>query len=57
MITLKRRSWNSKRPHCATTRHADLKRMEGGAADCTVIVQMGTLKIGDPFICGDYNGK
>ena len=23
----------------------------------TVIVQMGTLKIGDPFICGDYYGK
>src|SRR5438045_7941803 len=23
----------------------------------TVIVQMGTLKIGDPFICGDYSGK
>src|SRR5437660_6539083 len=22
-----------------------------------VIVQMGTLKVGDPFICGDYNGK
>ena len=22
----------------------------------TVIVQMGTLKIGDPFICGDYGG-
>src|SRR5438045_5427974 len=23
----------------------------------TIIVQMGTLKIGDPFICGDYSGK
>ena len=23
----------------------------------TVIVQMGTLKAGDPFICGDYAGK
>ncbi|MEP6698541.1 MAG: translation initiation factor IF-2 [Verrucomicrobiota bacterium] len=23
----------------------------------TIIVQMGTLKTGDPFICGDYGGK
>src|SRR6201982_553852 len=23
----------------------------------TAIVQMGALKFGDPFICGDYNGK
>jgi translation initiation factor IF-2 len=23
----------------------------------TVIVQMGTVRIGDPFICGDYSGK
>src|SRR5216110_606393 len=23
----------------------------------TVIVQMGTLRVGDAFICGDYNGK
>jgi hypothetical protein len=23
----------------------------------TVIVQMGTLKVGDPFICGHYGGK
>src|SRR6266513_1941615 len=23
----------------------------------TVIVQMGTLRTGDPFICGDYSGK
>ena len=23
----------------------------------TVIVQMGTLKVGEPFICGDYGGK
>src|SRR5437588_531896 len=27
------------------------------APTATVIVQMGTLKIGDPFICGDYSGK
>jgi translation initiation factor IF-2 len=29
----------------------------GRGPTATVIVQMGTLKIGDPFICGDYNGK
>ena len=29
----------------------------GRGPTVTVIVQMGTLKIGDPFICGDYNGK
>jgi translation initiation factor IF-2 len=29
----------------------------GRGPTATVIVQMGTLKIGDPFICGDYWGK
>ena len=29
----------------------------GRGPTATVIVQMGTLQIGDPFICGDYNGK
>jgi translation initiation factor IF-2 len=29
----------------------------GRGPTATVIVQMGTLKLGDPFICGDYNGK
>jgi len=29
----------------------------GRGPTATVIVQMGTLKVGDPFICGDYNGK
>jgi translation initiation factor IF-2 len=29
----------------------------GRGPTATVVVQMGTLKIGDPFICGDYNGK
>jgi translation initiation factor IF-2 len=29
----------------------------GRGPTATVIVQMGTLKSGDPFICGDYNGK
>jgi translation initiation factor IF-2 len=29
----------------------------GRGPTATVIVQMGTLKIGDPFICGNYSGK
>ncbi|MEY2540902.1 MAG: translation initiation factor [Verrucomicrobiota bacterium] len=29
----------------------------GRGPTATVIVQMGTLKIGDPFICGSYSGK
>ncbi len=29
----------------------------GRGPTATVIVQMGTIKVGDPFICGDYSGK
>src|SRR5436190_13335349 len=29
----------------------------GRGPTATVIVQMGTLETGDPFICGDYSGK
>ncbi len=29
----------------------------GRGPTATVIVQMGTLKVGEPFICGDYSGK
>ena len=29
----------------------------GRGPTATVIVQIGTLRIGDPFICGDYSGK
>ena len=29
----------------------------GRGPTATVIVQMGTLRVGDPFICGDYGGK
>ena len=29
----------------------------GRGPTATVIVQMGTLKVGDPFICGSYSGK
>src|SRR5206468_9882680 len=33
-------------------------QVEGGRGPtAAIIVQMGTLKTGDPFICGDYNGK
>ena len=32
--------------------------MEAGRGPtATIIVQMGTLKVGDAFICGDYSGK
>jgi translation initiation factor IF-2 len=30
---------------------------QGRGPTATVIVRMGTLKIGSPFICGDYSGK
>ncbi len=30
---------------------------QGRGPTATVIVRMGTLKTGDPFICGDYSGK
>ena len=29
----------------------------GRGPTATVIVQMGTVKVGEPFICGDYSGK
>ena len=29
----------------------------GRGPTATIIVQMGTLKLGDPFICGEYGGK
>src|SRR5262245_55655020 len=29
----------------------------GRGPTATIIVQMGTLRVGDPFICGDYSGK
>jgi translation initiation factor IF-2 len=29
----------------------------GRGPTATVIVQMGTLRVGDPFICGSYSGK
>src|SRR6266853_972753 len=29
----------------------------GRGPTATIIVQMGTLRVGEPFICGDYSGK
>ena len=29
----------------------------GRGPTATVIVQLGTLKVGEPFVCGDYGGK
>src|SRR5213079_3782548 len=29
----------------------------GRGPTASIIVQMGTLKVGEPFICGDYSGK
>ena len=42
-------------PARGTVIEAQLEAGRGPTA--TVIVQMGTLKAGDPFICGDYSGK
>jgi translation initiation factor IF-2 len=39
----------------ATVIEAQVEAGRGPTA--TLIVQMGTLKVGEPFICGDYNGK
>src|SRR5438552_2932881 len=42
------------------TQHATVIEAQveaGRGPTATVIVQMGTLKIGDAFICGDYSGK
>src|SRR5437588_7328487 len=43
----------------ATPRGTDIEAQvePGRGPTATVIVQMGTLKTGDPFICGDYGGK
>src|SRR6266704_1537097 len=35
----------------------ELKASPTARPRATVIEQMGTLEVGDPFICGDYNGK
>ena len=46
---------SSKMPARATVIEAQVEQGRGPTA--TVIVKMGTLKVGQPFICGDYSGK
>lgn len=42
-------------PACASVIEAQIEQGRGPTA--TVIVKAGTLRVGDPFICGDYSGK
>jgi len=46
---------SQKVPACASVIEAQIEQGRGPTA--TVIIKAGTLKIGDPFICGDYSGK
>ena len=46
---------NSRVPARASVIEAQVEQGRGPTA--TVIVKMGTLKIGQPFICGDFSGK
>ncbi len=46
---------NSKVPARASVIEAQIEQGRGPTA--TVIVKMGTLKVGQAFICGDYSGK
>jgi translation initiation factor IF-2 len=46
---------NSKVPARASVIEAQVEQGRGPTA--TVIVKMGTLKVGQAFICGDYSGK
>ncbi|MEQ1850471.1 MAG: translation initiation factor IF-2 [Chthoniobacteraceae bacterium] len=46
---------SSKVPARATVIEAQIEQGRGPTA--TVIVRMGTLKVGQAFICGDYSGK
>src|SRR2546423_1830842 len=59
MITLQAEIMELKASPTATPRATVIEaQVEAGRGPtATVIVQMGTLKIGDPFICGDYSGK
>ena len=59
MITLQAEVMELKASPSARARGTVIEaQVEAGRGPiATVIVQMGTLKIGDPFICGDYNGK
>ena len=59
MISLQAEVMELKASPTATARGTVIEaQVEAGRGPtATVIVQMGTLKIGDPFICGDYSGK
>jgi len=59
MITLQAEVMELKASPTATPRGTVIEaQVEAGRGPtATVIVQMGTLKIGDAFICGDYSGK
>jgi translation initiation factor IF-2 len=59
MIALQAEVMELKASPTATPRGTVIEaQVEAGRGPiATVIVQIGTLKIGDPFICGDYSGK
>src|SRR6266576_1146933 len=59
MMTLQAEVMELKSSPTATPRGTVIEaQVEAGRGPtATIIVQMGTLKIGDPFICGDYSGK
>src|SRR5467141_187653 len=59
MITLQAEVMELKASPTATPRGTVIEaQVEAGRGPtATVIVQMGTLRIGDPCICGDYSGK
>ncbi len=59
MMTLQAEVMELKASPTATPRGTVIEaQVEAGRGPtATVIVQMGTLKTGDPFICGDYSGK
>src|SRR5213082_2064822 len=59
MMTLQAEVMELKASPTATPRGTVIEaQIEAGRGPtATVIVQMGMLKIGDPFICGDYSGK
>ncbi len=59
MMTLQAEVMELKASPTATPRGTVIEAQvePGRGPTATVIVQMGTLKVGDPFICGDYWGK
>jgi translation initiation factor IF-2 len=59
MMTLQAEVMELKASPTATARGTVIEaQVEAGRGPtATVIVQMGTLRISDPFICGDYSGK